>query len=148
MTEKLIPSRRAFVAAVAAAPIHSILPLAAQVTETDARLVLLGNQFDALAAQVDHAVNHVSDMDMDWDVVLDALGRVNAELVETQAATMEGLFVKARAACWALLGDLDPTDGSTMDRRMAVSIIRDLVRLHSPQLEQPGALKRLVADLD
>jgi hypothetical protein len=61
---------------------------------------------------------------------------------------MEGLYVKAQAACWALLGDLDPMNESTTDRRMAVSIIRDLVRLHEPGLEQPGALKKLVADLD
>jgi hypothetical protein len=60
---------------------------------------------------------------------------------------MAGLCVKARAACWALLGDLDPSNQPSTDKRMGLSIIRDLIRVHAPHLEQPGALKQLVADL-
>jgi hypothetical protein len=30
---------------------------------------------------------------------------------------------------------------------MALSIIRDLIRLHHPRLERPGALTKLVEDL-
>src|ERR1700730_8357632 len=60
---------------------------------------------------------------------------------------MEGLRVKARAACWARLGDLDPASGSTTDERMALPIIRDLIRLFDPNLEQPGALQTYREDL-
>jgi hypothetical protein len=107
----------------------------------DANLVMLGQQFAEIVRALD---------DRDW---LDAeplakLAEVEGRILNTQAVTMEGLYVKAQAACWALLGDLDPMNESTTDRRMAVSIIRDLVRLHEPGLEQPGALKKLVADLD
>jgi hypothetical protein len=45
------------------------------------------------------------------------------------AQTIDGLRVKARAACWALLGDLDDGDPSTMDKRIALSIVRDLIRV-------------------
>jgi hypothetical protein len=31
---------------------------------------------------------------------------------------------------------------------MAMSIVRDLIQQYDPELEQPGALKELVADLD
>jgi hypothetical protein len=42
----------------------------------------------------------------------------------------------------ARLGDLDPT-GETTDERMALSIVRDLIRLFAPELERPGALTEL-----
>ena len=54
--------------------------------------------------------------------------------------------MKARASCWALLGDLDPVNGSSLDKGMALSIVRDLIRLQYPHLEKPGALTRLVED--
>jgi hypothetical protein len=60
---------------------------------------------------------------------------------------MEGLFVKARAACWALLGDLDCPAKSTTNARMSLSIIRDLVRLFDPTLEKPGALRKLLDEI-
>jgi hypothetical protein len=31
---------------------------------------------------------------------------------------------------------------------MALSIVRDLIRLYDPGLERPGALKRLVQDIE
>ena len=83
--------------------------------------------------------------DVAWDV-LEKLGRVGAEILAIQAKTIDGLRVKARAACWALLGDLDPAEDATIDKSMALSIVRDLIRLHDPNLEHPGALKALVED--
>jgi hypothetical protein len=82
---------------------------------------------------------------VDWQV-LEQLGWLDAEIVGMEAVTMEGLCVKARAACWALLGDLDPAGQLTTDKRMALSIVRDLIRLYDPGLERPGALKKLVED--
>ena len=64
--------------------------------------------------------------------------------VATPATTMEGLYVKARAGCWALLGDLDADEHASADQRMALSIMRDLIRLYQPSLERPGALKKLI----
>jgi hypothetical protein len=52
------------------------------------------------------------------------LAEIEEAIVNTQAVTIDGLRVKARAACWARLGDLDPASGSTTDQRMALSIIR------------------------
>jgi hypothetical protein len=95
------------------------------------------------AAQLDFAIEHGTDVA--WDV-LEKLGRVGAEILTIQAKTIDGLRVKARAACWALLGDLDSVDDSTLDKSMALSIVRDLIRLHDPSLEHPGALRKLVED--
>jgi hypothetical protein len=83
-----------------------------------------------------------------WGDMADALDRIESAILNTQAVTMEGLRVKARAACWARLGDLDPASGSTTDERMALSIIRDLIRLFDPKLEQPGALQKIFADFE
>ena len=79
---------------------------------------------------------------------LDQFSHITAEILTIQAKTIEGLSVKARAACWALLGDLDPTDNMTLDRSMALSIVRDLIRLHDPSLEHPGELKKLVSEIE
>lgn len=54
--------------------------------------------------RLDHAITNGIDFD---DGLLDQLDRLDAEIATTQASTLEGLCMKARAACWALLGDLD-----------------------------------------
>jgi hypothetical protein len=108
--------------------------------KTDTELVALGKQFDALTRVLDAA-------DL-WGDMAYALDRIERAILNTQAKTMEGLRVKARAACWARLGDLDPASGSTTDERMALSIIRDLIRLFDPKLEQPGALQKIFADFE
>jgi hypothetical protein len=48
----------------------------------------------------------------------------------------------------ALLGDLDPAGAKTLDQRMALSIIRDLIQLYDPRLERPGAPLRLEPKTD
>jgi hypothetical protein len=121
----------------------STLPAAA--SSADAHLLALGRDFDVVAARLDHALAAGIDFD---DGLLEQLGRLDAEIATTQAFTMEGLCVKARAACWALLGDLDDPGDATTYRRMALSIVRDLVRLYAPGLEKPGALKQLVEDVE
>jgi hypothetical protein len=107
--------------------------------KTDTELVALGNQFDALTRVFDSADP--------WDDLAEAqFAKLESAILNTQAVTMEGLRVKARAACWVRLGDLDPASGSTTDARMAPSIIRDLIQLFDPKLEQPGALQKLFPD--
>jgi hypothetical protein len=102
--------------------------------KTDRELVALGNQFDALTRVFDTAYDDAQ------------FEKVENAILNTQAVTMEGLRVKARAACWARVGDLDPASGSTTDERMALSIIRDLIRLFDPKLERPGALQNVFPD--
>ncbi len=66
----------------------------------------------------------------------------------TPATTIHGLRVKARAACWALLGELEWDDQLTTEKKMALSIVRDLIRLYDPDLERDGPLKDLVEDME
>jgi hypothetical protein len=107
---------------------------------SDRDIVALGREFDAVAAQLDKTIEDCSAVHND---LLKRLGALDVAITATPAQTLEGLRVKARAACWALLGDLDPCAEPTTDRRMALSIVRDLVRMHDPHLESPGALKKL-----
>lgn|SRR5262245_22926046 len=93
-------------------------------------------RFDALAAQIDHAIEH--GLDIAWET-LEEFGCINTAIVATPATTMEGLYVKARAGCWALLDDFDSADQSTSGARMAFSMMRDLIRLHASHLENTGA---------
>ena len=134
-------SRRALLAGLA------IVPLAQLSTEAmvadDVKLIILGRKFDTLAAEIDHSIERGPDIAMD---ALEQFSHVTAEILTIHAKTIDGLRVKARAACWALLGDLDPVDGSTLDKSMALSIVRDLIRFHDPSLEHPGALRKLVED--
>ena len=111
---------------------------------TDFELIGLGRQFDAVAAKLDRAIEH--GLNIDWSDLED-FGRIVDQIVVTPATTIDGLCVKARVRCWARLGDLDDHgEQSTDEDRMALSIVRDLIRLRHPDLERPGALTRLVRE--
>lgn len=128
--------------------VASLVPaptLSLSTSSADSHLLALGRDFDATAAKLDRAI--ASGIDFDGDL-LEQIDRLDTEIANTQALTMEGLFVKARAACWALLGDLEDSGNVATDRRMALSIVRDLIRLYEPGLEKPGALKKLVEDIE
>jgi hypothetical protein len=127
-------SRRSALHSVALLPLV-LASKSAQISTSDSALVQLGRQFDAMAARLDHG-------DSAWET-LEGFGRIYDEIVATPARTIEGLCVKARVECWGLLGDLDAGQSN-----MAISIIRDLIRLHDPSLERPGAIKRLVEEIE
>ena len=113
---------------------------------TDFELIGLGRQFDAVAAKLDRAIEH--GLNIDWSDLED-FGRIIDEIVAMPATTIEGLCVKARVGCWGLLGDLDdPGEKATADKRISLSIMRDLIRLRHPDLERPGALTRLVREIE
>jgi hypothetical protein len=135
--------RRSILGSLPASALLSPAALSAEGASADERLLHLGREFTEVAADIDRAIDGGTDL---ADVWLDRLGRLDADIAAAPATTLAGLCVKARAACWARLGDLDPPDEATIDHRMALSIIRDLVRLHDPGLERPGALQRLVED--
>jgi hypothetical protein len=119
-------SRRSILASLAASGMAASTATAAERSSTDCKPVALGRQFDTLTAQIDHAIEDGTDIA--WEV-LHQLDGVEAEIVATPATTIDGLCVKARAACWALLGDFDSVDQSTTDRRMMASIACDLMGL-------------------
>jgi hypothetical protein len=143
MRETTFLSRRAAFGSLMASSLL-VMPASAS-SSTDAHLLALGLNFDEATAKFDQAI--ADGCVLDWPV-LDELRRLDVEIAATQASTVEGLRVKARAACWALLGDLDPLGEPTLDTRMALSIVRDLIRLYDPALERPGALKELVEDIE
>jgi hypothetical protein len=134
------PTRRAVIAGVAAAPV--LLPAMTSASEVpDAGLLELGKQFQAI-------VQGLEGCDWSDDLLLDSLAKVEEEILRIHATTMEGLFVKASAACWALLGDLNCPAKSTTDLRMSLSIVRDLVRRFDPGLEKPGARRALLDEIE
>ena len=132
-------SRRAIMASLAIVPAFSTSVAFAKPAPYDAELISLGRQFDAIAAAIDDVIEGRGKLTNE----IEMLGSIETAITATPAKTMEGLCVKARAACWALLGDLELTEESTLDRRMGLSIVRDLIRLHAPKLEQQNALKGL-----
>ena len=145
MIAKSFLSRRELVAALAIPPTAPLTACETKKTTSDTELIALGHEFDKITAQIDNAIDQKLDLEED---VIDHLGRIDGEITTMQAQTIEELRVKARAACWALLGDLDPSNQLSTDQRMALSIVRDLIRLYDSSLERPGALKKVVADLD
>jgi hypothetical protein len=141
MQNKIWPSRRALLAGLVAVPAAQFAT-GATITD-DAKLIGLGRTFDTLAAEIDHAIERGLDIAMD---VLEQLGDVSTEILTIQAKTIDGLSVKARVVCWALLGDLGSANDTTLDKSMPLSIVRDLIHLHDPSLEHPGALRKLVME--
>src|SRR5262245_25457750 len=137
-------SRRSILFSGAVMP-AMLVPKEGHTVRKDTALLQLGYQFDALAAQLDYAIEQKLDIE---SVNLEKFSQVQADIIQTSATAMEGLCVKARVACWAMLGDLNQTDHSSAFEQMALSIIRDLIRLHRPDLERPGALNKLVTEIE
>ena len=99
-----------------------------------------------MAAKLDLAIDHGPNID--WSD-LKEFGRIVDQIVVTPATTIEGLCVKARVGCWGLLGDLDdPGEETPAGERITLSIIRDLDPIVIPDLERPGALTKLVREIE
>lgn len=145
MQNKTKFSRRALLESLAVVSASPAAFSADGASSSDARLIALGREFDAVAAEVDRGIEGPADIPT---AALDGLGEVLAEIEATPATTIEGLQVKARAACWSLLGDLDTPEKATGDVCMALSIFRDLIRMHRPEMERPGALTKLVEEIE
>ena len=109
-----------------------------ELAQPDARLLALSRQFELMAKHLDEPGQSVKDLLF--------FGRLHDEIAAAEATTIEGLCAKARAGCWTLLGDFESVDASATGARMAFSIMRDLIRMHAPHLEQPGAVERLIND--
>lgn len=109
-------------------------------TEADADLLAFGREFETITNALDSAIAQKCDI---ADDLLLKLGLIETAIISTPARSIQGFCVKARAACWARLGDLNPDDEATTDKRMALSIVRDLIRQCHPALEHPDALKKL-----
>lgn len=139
MSARSTTSRRSLVAGLAIAPTLCASTVS-YASPSDRALIELGARFNSVTASLDHYIDNGMDVPMSE---LEQLGSIESEILSLQATTIDGLRVKARAACWTLLGDIDPTAGQTTDARMALSIVRDLIRQFDGQLENPGALKRL-----
>ena len=137
-------SRRSILYSAISAPVFAASGVAEE-KMADAGLISLGRTFDALAAEIDYSIEHPPDPTVD---VLEKFSQTISEILAIQAKTIDGFCVKARAACWGSLGDLDPTENMTLDRSMAQSIVRDLIRLYHPNLERPGAINKLLEDME
>jgi hypothetical protein len=83
---------------------------------------------DLVSAALERAGDHDEAM-----ALLDRIESLSSAIASTPATSLEGLRVKARATAWALLGDFegdfDPSDESSINSRVAASIVRDLLRM-------------------
>jgi hypothetical protein len=116
--------RQLLFSAGAAAVMLPIQPVAAA---ADWHLLEIGREFDFISSRLDHCIEQRADLP---DDLIERLGPLLAGLEQIQATTMDGLFVKARAACWDLHGDFTVSDNSSFSERVSLAIIRDLVRAY------------------
>jgi len=108
--------------------------------KADIRLNELAFEFDRLAAKLDAYDSCLGDLDL-FEKVFD-------EICSTPATTIEGLCVKARVGCWTLMGDFESATKATPGAQLAFSIIRDLIRTYHPELERPGAVQKLIEEIE
>lgn len=104
-------------------------------------LLLAGSRFDILKERLD------SNRGID-DEFWSEFRSVTDHLVELRATSSEEYFAKAKAAAWARLGDLDPPGTETLDTRIALAVLRDIILQNEPYLYDGGALTRMYADLE
>jgi hypothetical protein len=124
-------SRRALMTALACTPVISNAAICQPLPSPDAELIALGDQFshlthtwDKLAIQTDHTYANV-----DIIGLIETINPIEAAIVATPAKTIDGLLVKARAANWSREGHIYPEIEETTDKKMAWSIVRDLIYL-------------------
>jgi hypothetical protein len=91
---------------------------------SDSRLIALGRELAAIPAALDRSTEHC-----EASALLERIDGLSDAIVATPARTLQGLFIKARATAWALEGDFDPAKESSINDRLAASIVRDLLNL-------------------
>jgi hypothetical protein len=131
MKANVMPSRRSVLKGLAIAPALSAPMAAAEAVSPDAGLMALGQQLFSIQAALDHASEHDGAM-----ALLERIDTLSDAIVAMPAKTVQGLYVKARATAWALLDNFDPMEESSLNDRVAASIVRDLIRLHDTSQEQ------------
>ena len=133
-------SRRNVLAASGASIASTCMATTFNRSLSDAELVHLGRIFQMEATKLDRAIESGANFEID---ILERLDAIETKILMKNATSIDGLRVKARIACWALLGDLELPEGRTTGERMVMSVVRDLIRAFDPELEQPGALRKL-----
>lgn len=121
-------SRRSVLGSLAAAPALGSKGLSTKRCTPDVQLLRFGYEFIEVAGKIDDAINGKSEL---TDELLDHLSSLDAKIIATPAITIDGLCVKAKAACWARLDDLDPANQPTTDKRQAHGIV-DCARSDPP----------------
>ena len=118
------------------------LPLARifDVPKPDEKLSELWSEFIELATNLDSDQSSVCD--------LDRFETIFEKICSTRANTIGGLCVKARVGCWTLMGDFDSAGQSRSEARIAFSIMQDLIRTYHPALERPGAVRKLLDEME
>jgi hypothetical protein len=127
-----VSRRGSFLAAALPLALFNDLPKA------DVQLKDLGFEFDKLAARLDTYDSCLGDLEL-FEKLFD-------DICSTPATTIEGLCVKARVGCWTLLGDFDSASKSIPGAQLAFSIMQDLIRTYHPELENPGAVQKLIGE--
>ena len=124
-------SRRALVTALVCAPVVSNVAICPPLSSPDATLIALGDQFNQLTGIWDELARQTNDTYLNVDIIglVEAINPIENAIVTTHAKTIEGLLVKARAANWSREGRIFPEQEETTDKKMAWSIVRDLVQL-------------------
>lgn len=104
-------------------------------------IVLASKRFDELSAHLD------GDGPVDGAFWSEFRATAN-QLVGIRATAPEDYFAKAKVAAWARLGDLDPPSSATLDIRIAISVLRDIVVQNDGRLYDGGALARMLGEFE
>lgn len=137
-------SRRSLVTALVCTPIVSQAAASPTLPSPDAALKALGRQFNHLCQTWDELARRTNHTYEGVDIIglIETLSPIEAAIVAARATTIEGLLVKAQAADWSRQGRIHPELEECTDRKMAWSIVRDLIEL-SPRADVPFASFRV-----
>ena len=124
-------SRRTLLSALVCAPDVSNKAVSEQRCSPDAGLIVLGAEFDHLTRTWDTVARQTNHTYNNFDIIglIEVINPIEAAIVSTRAKTIEGLLVKARAAKWSREDRIYPEAEETTDKKMAWSIVRDLIDL-------------------
>jgi hypothetical protein len=84
----------------------------------------LGRELNSIQTALDRAGEHDQAISL-----LEQIDVVTTAIADIPATTIQGLYIKALATSWSLLHDFDPKKEISIDSRLVVSILYDLIRL-------------------
>lgn len=87
-----------------------------------------------------------SDRQLEFQSLRQQLDQLTNSITEAEAKTIDGLRAKARIVCDEQMGDFSWVNDSRQNHDLMRSIVRDIIRIYDPDLEDRTAFARLMED--
>jgi hypothetical protein len=79
--------------------------------------------------KLSYELHSINPEEIGVEFYIERTNRLMENITDCRARSIEGLYVKARATAWSIIGDFDPRKEETNEMRLVVSLLRDLIQI-------------------